>query len=328
MLDRQYLLLMLICLGMLSICTIILGIVRAMRRRHVSYLQRLQDLEEQRQQIRSAILEQSDSKKNGAIASVLERATHGTPMAHHLGEKLRLGDVPLTVGEVLVIQALIAALGILVGLWMNNLWLAGVAVITAYFVPQRWLNSRITRRIRTFESQLPDMIQMLGNAMRAGISIQNAIQRIAPELPAPMSVELGRVAKELSFHVSLQDALLHFQQNMPSDDLVIFTTALNVQLESGGSNITTTLERISEKIRERIKLNAEIKSLTAQQQYSGYVIAMLPVGLVTLLLVINPNYILQVFRTTGWCGWVMFGTALVFLVTGFLTIRSITQVRV
>jgi len=114
---------------------------------------------------------------------------------------------------------------------------------------------------------------------------------------------------------------------MQSEDLELLVTAINVQREVGG-NLVEVLEIIAATIRERVKLVGEMRVLTAQQQLSGYVIAMLPVVLALLLGVINPNYMLGVFRETVWCGWTMLSCSALMILSGFLVIRQIVNIRV
>jgi tight adherence protein B len=313
------------CLGGIAVLAIFFGIGREIASRNDYLARRLASLDAQHQILAQQAYAQIEQRQ-GRVAIAFEQVAGDTRLANNIKHALRSADISLTVGEYLVIVALLMSFGVLIGIWLQNSMLALFMCIAAYFAPLQWLKHRREKRIRRFDSQLAETVTMLATSMRATGALALAIEKIAPETPSPMSIELGRVVKEVTLNVSLQDALSHLQERIPSDDLRLVVTALIVQLESGG-NIVPMLERISETIRERVKLQAEIKALTSQQQFAGYVIAMLPVGIFALLMIFNPNYILKVFTTTTWCGWTMFGLAGIMLVVGLIIIRQIVNVK-
>jgi tight adherence protein B len=104
-------------------------------------------------------------------------------------------------------------------------------------------------------------------------------------------------------------------------------TAINVQREVGG-NLAEVLDTIAGTIRDRVKLKGEVRALTAQQQYSGYILALLPVALALVLFIINPTYMLGLYTKTHWCGWVMTGCSVVMVLSGFLVIQRIVDIKV
>jgi tight adherence protein B len=104
-------------------------------------------------------------------------------------------------------------------------------------------------------------------------------------------------------------------------------TVINVQREVGG-NLAEVLDSIQSTIRERVKLMGDIRVLTAQQQYSGYIVGLLPVVLALILFIINPTYMLAVFQKTVWCGWTMFGCSAVMILAGFFLIQRIVDIKV
>jgi tight adherence protein B len=153
------------------------------------------------------------------------------------------------------------------------------------------------------------------------------MELVAREGPSPVSTEFDRVVREVGLGLSPEEALANLVERMQSEDLELLVTAINVQREVGG-NLVEVMDTISTTIRERVKLVGEVKVLTAQQAYSGYIIALLPVVLSLMLGIINPSYMLGVFQTTHWCGWTMVGCSGIMIMSGFLVIRRIVDIKV
>ncbi len=315
------------CLSGVAAFALVLGIGRVARRRRVSVADKLRDLEQQRRGQASQPPWSAGAGQGGRVAMTIDRLAGRTDFAQQLTDDLTQADVKLTAGEYIVIIALVMALGVLLSFWMGNPALAVVIVLAAYIVPRQWLNRRRARRIKQFNARLPATIGLIASTMRSGSNLAQALEMAAREEPAPISTELGRVVREMSISASLADALKHLGERVPSKDLELFITSLLVQHEAGG-DLVQMLGSISETIRERIKLNAEVQSQTAQQRFSGYVVSLMPVGMSLVLLVINPKYILGPLRTTHWCGLVMYGTAGVMIVVGFVVIQKMVNVKI
>lgn len=166
--------------------------------------------------------------------------------------------------------------------------LAGVFAIGAYF-PRWYIGFRQGRRLAAFNRQLPDTITLLANSLRAGSSFLQGLELVMREARPPIAEEFERVVREMSLGVSLQPALGNLVRRVASEDLELMVTAINIQSQVGG-NLATVLDSIAFTIRERVRIQGEIKTLTAMQRYSGYVITLLPVGLGVLLFLISPSY--------------------------------------
>jgi tight adherence protein B len=148
---------------------------------------------------------------------------------------------------------------------------------------------------------------------------------VANEMPPPISDEFRRVVREIGLGLSSERAMNNMLRRIPSDDLDLMLTAVNVQHEVGG-NLAEILETISHTIRERIRIKGEIKVLTAQGTISGYVISFLPIGLGLLLFAMNPDYMGAMFKEP--CGLAMVGVAVVTMTFGFIAIRKIVNIEV
>ncbi len=164
------------------------------------------------------------------------------------------------------------------------------------------------------------------NGLRSGYSVMQAMEAVSREMAPPLATEFGRVGQEVQIGLSLDQALSNMLRRIRSDDLDLVVTAINVQREVGG-NLAEILDVISFTIRERVRIKGEIRALTAQGRYSGYVISLLPICLVLVLFVVNKPYVSQLF-TSGWCGWAMVVCGLLMIGTGFIAIQKIVAIEV
>jgi tight adherence protein B len=152
-----------------------------------------------------------------------------------------------------------------------------------------------------------------------------AMDAVAHEMPPPMSEEFQRVVREIGLGLSNERAMNNMLRRIPSDDLDLMITAINVQHEVGG-NLAEILETISHTIRERIRIKGEIRVLTAQGMISGYVISFLPVGLGLILFAMNPDYMGAMFQEP--CGWAMIAVGTITTTIGYIAIRKIVNIEV
>jgi tight adherence protein B len=165
---------------------------------------------------------------------------------------------------------------------------------------------------------------MLVSGLRAGVGLIQAMDLVRREMPAPASVEFGRVVQENGLGVGLGEALDHLQERVPSDDLAMVVTVIKIQAEVGG-NLANVLDGVITTIRERVQIFQEIRSLTAQQRFTGYLLAGLPFAVAAVIMLINPGYLSPLFSMT----WIwMPGLAVVMIVIGFIVIGKIVDIKV
>jgi tight adherence protein B len=170
-----------------------------------------------------------------------------------------------------------------------------------------------------------DAINLLANGLRSGYSLLQAMDALAREMPPPIADEFRRVVREIGLGLSNERAMNNMLRRIPSDDLDLMITAINVQHEVGG-NLAEILEVISHTIRERIRIKGEIRVLTSQQMLSGYVISFLPIGLGFILYAMNPDYMGAMFQEP--CGWAMIAVGVISTTIGFIAIRKIVNIEV
>ena len=169
-----------------------------------------------------------------------------------------------------------------------------IGVLLGFILPGKWLGRRKSSRHNAFNKQLPDTIMLIANALRAGSSFLQAIELVVREARPPISVEFGRVICEVNLGLPFETALENMVRRVRSDDLELMATAISIQHTVGG-NLAEILDSIAFTIRERIRIKGEIRTLTAQQRLSGYVVGFLPISLAGFLFVAAPGFMAPMF---------------------------------
>ena len=179
---------------------------------------------------------------------------------------------------------------------------------------------------------LPDTITLIANALRAGSSFLQAIELVVRESRPPISTEFGRVIREVNLGLPFEQAMENMVRRVKSDDLELMATAISIQHTVGG-NLAEILDSIAFTIRERVRIKGEIRTLTAQQRLSGYVVGFLPIGLAGFLFVAAPGFMEPMFKNPpGILGLpagviiLAFGGFMMFI--GFMIIRRIVDIEV
>ena len=211
-------------------------------------------------------------------------------------------------------------------LWLFRDPLSGVfGIVIGYFLPRIWVGRRISGRLGAFNKQLADTITLLSNSLRAGSSFLQSIELVSREGNPPMAEEMGRVVREVNLGLGMEEALNNLVRRIKSEDLDLMVTAISIQQQVGG-NLAEILDTIAFTIRERVRIKGEINTLTAQGRYSGYLVAMLPIGLAFVLNIINPAFMQPLF--TQLIGRILLGVGIVLMAIGFFAIQKITNIKV
>jgi tight adherence protein B len=257
----------------------------------------------------------------------LDKAVADRGFAQNLSTQLARANLRLTPGEYLILTVTsILGTGLIAYIVMHrNLILTFGGLVLGFFLPRFYVKFRQGKRLKEFNNQLGDAINLLANGLRSGYSLLQAMDAVGSEMPPPMSEEFQRVVREIGLGLSNERAMNNLLRRIPSDDLDLMITAINVQHEVGG-NLAEILETISHTIRERIRIKGEIKVLTAQGMISGYVISFLPIGLGLVLYAMNPTYIGAMFQEP--CGWAMIAVGTISTTVGFIAIRKIVNIDV
>lgn len=273
----------------------------------------------------------SKTKEKGpsALVQLSERFLTGRGVGSGMKQQLARADLKLTVTEYLALHV-IAVLGLFslcfLVLAPGQIVQAIIAGGIAFFIPRIYVANKQSGRMKAFEKQLPDILGLWVNALRSGYSNMQSLEAISKEAPKPSADEIRRVVQEQQLGIPQEQALDHLLERMPSEDLDLIVTAINVQREVGG-NLAEILEIISHTIRERIKLKGEIGVLTAQGRITGYLIGGLPIALALFLLLINPNYMGKLVESRT-CGWPMIVAGLGLIGAGTAVIQKIVDIEI
>jgi tight adherence protein B len=216
--------------------------------------------------------------------------------SEQLSLQLMSANWPITETEYVLIRIASVILAFILGSLIVGSVLSGLGLaVIVFFIPDLLLKRSISQRRTNFGKQLVDVLVLMTGAVRAGYSLPQAIEVVSKELKAPASEEFRRVRHEIGLGLSLSQALTNLVARMENDDLYLVVTAININSQVGG-NIVTMLEAVTETIRERIRLFAEVRVLTAQQRFGSYILTFLPIAMVAALLFVNPTYMMRLFR--------------------------------
>jgi tight adherence protein B len=216
-------------------------------------------------------------------------------LADALSRRLQQAGLPVRGGEFLFMQLVLATvfglLGALFGWEMaGGPALALVGVVLGFVGPMVWLRLRIARRMTAFEQGLPDVLDRVSNALRAGFGLEYGLDLVARESSPPCNEEFGQVLQELNLGADLDEALARLVQRVDSEDARLLATAVSVQRRTGG-NLIEVLSQMSQTLRDRERLRRDVRVITTAPRVSGYVVALLPLLTVAAMYVTSRYYI-------------------------------------
>lgn len=209
--------------------------------------------------------------------------------------------------------------------WMVNIYVAPVAALGCLTAPFLWLFWKRKKRLASFASQLPDGMELVARALRAGHSLSAGMHVVAEEMPQPICKEFGRVYEEQNLGIALEEALNGMCERVPNLDLKFFVTSVAIQRQTGG-DLAEILDRIGYVIRERFKILGQVKALTAEGRLSGIVLIALPICLFLLMLWMKPDYIEMLWKDP--MGVKMSIGAIVLMIIGSYSIKKIIDIKV
>jgi tight adherence protein B len=253
--------------------------------------------------------------------SWLERMLEQYKLSRYIENQIMQADSKTTVGKLLFTSGILGGCAFLISHFLIPLLLvqALIALVFAYG-PFMMLSMKRNRRINAFNKALPDAIDMMGRALRAGHSMVAAINIVAEQAVAPVNAEFSEVFKQQNFGLPLRDALMQMVDHVPSQDLRVVVTGILVQRETGG-NLAEILDRTVFVIRERLRIQGEIRTHTAQGRLTGWILCSLPIVMLILINIINPGYSSILLETPTGHKLIILG--IVLLSIGGLTIRWI-----
>lgn len=235
-------------------------------------------------------------------------------------------DTKLTPARFLIISAVLGVLGAFATVLSGFTPVAaplGAAIMAA--MPLLWLMWRRKKRLKSFAVQLPDALELISRALRAGHSLSSGFNLVREEMPVPICQEFGRVFEEQNLGVSMDDSLNSLTERVPNLDLKFFSTAIILQRQTGG-DLAEILDKIGYIIRERFKIWGQVQALTGEGRLSGIVLLALPPVLFIAVYRLNPDYMMTLF--TDPMGKKMLAGAVFLQVIGALVIRKIINIKV
>jgi tight adherence protein B len=248
-----------------------------------------------------------------------------TPEFFNLTKMFEQADANIKPSALFGISLGLAGLGAALSVWAVNLYVAPVGALMCFSLPWLWLYMKRAKRLKSFAAQLPDAMELVARALRAGHSLAAGMHVVAEEMPAPVSKEFGRVYEEQNLGIPLEEALKGMCERVPNLDLRFFVTSVAIQRQTGG-DLAEILDRIGHVIRERFKILGQVKALTAEGRLSGVVLIALPIGLFLMMMYMKPDYIELLWKDE--LGIKMSIGAVVLMILGSIAIKKIVDIKV
>lgn len=239
-------------------------------------------------------------------------------------ESLVMSGIKLSAEEYMVAWACTTFLPILLLSALGKEFVTVLAAgIIGFAIPPILVQRARVKRNVLFNKQLSESLTIMSNCMRSGYSFQQAMQSIATEMPPPISTEFGRVVREMSYGVSMEQALTNMVSRVNNSDLALLVSAVLTSAQIG-ANLSEILDTIADTVRDRIKLRGEVRILSAQGRISGVIIGLLPVVIILVLMLINPTYFSGFVSTV--IGKVLIVVSIMMEALGFFVISRITNI--
>ena len=316
--------------GVIALVLLVIGLIITATEERSLVDDRLEYLEEQGVQVipKKAII-------GDWVGKQATRYTWGQTLTRSLAR----ADIKMKTGEFILLTVVLAIVGGLIG-WILGGGLSsgpedsGLSLLTnipgvllgaavGFFLPTIYMKRQQGKRLVKFDNQLADMLSLMVNGLRAGYSIMQAMEAVSRELPPPISDEFRRVVQEMQIGIPMDVALENLTRRIPSKDLDLLVTAINVQREVGG-NLAEILDTISHTIRERVRVKGEIRILTSQVMTSGRFLAIMPMAVIVIMYFINRQYMMRFFNPATR----MFGIPALIIGAGMIIIGYFLMTRI
>ncbi len=278
----------------------------------------------------------SDLQRQGQLPRLLHMV-FGPGYMDRLEENLARADIPMRPTEYLLLRAVLIGVGYLIGRYALGYVHSGLIMAVAGFIaPVMFVRVHQNRRRSKFVRQLADALMLLTNSLRSGYGFLKGLELVAKEMGDPISKELNRMLREVNLGTTVDDALLNLGRRVNSQDLDIVIGAYLVQKDVGG-NLTEIMEKVAETIRERLRIQGDVRVLTTQGKLSGFVVGFMPFVVFLILIMSAPDYFGVMFGPPIWghianydvpMGVVMLAAAIGWQLIGAYMIYKIVSVKV
>jgi tight adherence protein B len=279
--------------------------------------------------------DQVDTRKDEtstALTNWVNKRVENSSLGERIAKNLARADLKFKSGEFIAFIFILAgALGTLGFLFtgtsiLAKMFSAGLGIAFGIVGPVIYVRSQQGKRLTKFSGQLPDMLNLMVNGLRAGYSTMQALEAVSKEMPPPICDEFRRVVQEMQLGLPMDKALDNLIRRIPSDDLDFVITAVNVQREVGGP-LAEILDTIAFTIRERIRIKGEIRVMTSQVVMSGRILSGVPFFVFVLLWFINQEYMGEFFKNLV-CGGTALVVGFIMIVIGYAIMMKIADIEV
>jgi len=308
--------------GALAVIVLIIGIVVSLRGSRSEVDERIERY--------AGVVEEEPEQQKALLTDWLNRRVAKSSFGERIAKNLARADLKFKPGEFLATFVITGfAVGLLGWFFAGRDLLGGlIGAVIGLILPWVYVRRQQGQRLVKFDTQLPDMLNLMVNGLRAGYSTMQAMEAVSKELPAPICDEFRRVVQEMQLGVPMEKALDNLLRRIPSPDLDLLITAINVQREVGG-NLAEILDTISFTIRERVRIKGEIRVLTTQTMYSGKMLSLMPVVVMLALYFLNREYMMEFFTPeAGICGIIALSVAGLMIISGYFVMQKLSQIEV
>lgn len=267
----------------------------------------------------------AEAGRSDIVLSAAEKSFERAQWWARFKEELEIGGITVAPVHILAWTAVATLFGMWLLAVLGGHFLFGMLALAVPFVVRSLIKRKVQRQRRLFGEQLPDNLQVLASALRAGHSLVGALSVVVDDCTEPSRAEFRRVIADEQLGVSLEDAFGVVVRRMENQDLQQVALVAALQHETGG-NTAEVLDRVCETIRQRFELRRMVKTLTAQGRMSRWVVSLLPVGLLALITLINPDYMAPLYGST--LGRLLLLVAALMVVAGSLVIQRIVDIKV
>ncbi len=273
--------------------------------------------------------EEEDKERKLNLKNLLGRAGQifvRRGMTKQLEYQMIKADIPLR-GEEFLTAWIFTALvpGTLIYILSGKMTLSFLSYVLGILLPPLLISTAQQKRFKKFDQQISDSLAIMSNALRAGFSFMQTLEMVSREMPNPIAKEFARTLREMNLGTPVEQALHNLTKRVASDDLDLVVTAVLIQRQVGG-NLAEILDNISFTIRERVRIQGEIKTLTAQGKISGLIIGLIPPFLIIILLLINPAYLKPLFQSP--LGLAMLAGGVISELIGLMIIKKIITIDI
>lgn len=256
----------------------------------------------------------------------MERVMLRIPRVQQVDRLLVQSGLNWSVARFLGVTLLTMTVTLVAALLLHFYWLfilLGVAAVAT--LPFLYVLRARNKRIHTIESQLPDALELMSRALRAGHSFPSSLEMVATEAPNPIAGEFKTTFDEVNYGIPMQDALMNMTTRIASSDLRYFVVAVLIQRETGG-NLAELLDNLARLMRERFKLLGQIRVLSAEGRLSAWILTLLPFVLAGAVNIVHPKFLAVLWEDP--VGLKLIYAALTMMLLGILWMRKIIKIRV